>query len=108
MRAQSDSPVKLPLNRVAAFCRKWGIVELAVFGSILRDDFGPDSDIDFLARFSPSARPGLFALVDMQDELAAIVERRVDLLDRAGVERCENFLRRRQILDSAEVIDHDG
>jgi uncharacterized protein len=66
---------------VADFCRKHHIVKLAIFGSALRDDFTPDSDIDVLVEFDPEYIPG-FAFVDMQDELSEIVQRRVDLSTR--------------------------
>ena len=70
--------VKIPQDRLAAFCRANGIRKLAIFGSILRDDFRPDSDVDVLVEFLPSIRVGL-AFIRMQDELSAILGRKVDL-----------------------------
>lgn len=96
--------VDIPARQIEAFCRKWGIHELAVFGSVLRDDFGPHSDIDVLAAFDPSASLSLIDLVDAELELAEIFGRRVDLLQRSGVERNENWIRRRRILSSAQTI----
>ncbi|MHB9038400.1 MAG: nucleotidyltransferase family protein [Armatimonadota bacterium] len=86
------------------FCKRWGIAELALFGSVLRDDFGPNSDVDVLVTFSPGARPTLFDMVHMQDELAGILGREVDLVSRRGVESSANYLRRKAILESAEVV----
>ena len=101
--------LRLPIDseKLRDFCRKWLITELAVFGSVLRDDFRPDSDVDFLANFSPDARWNLLDQVKMQNELAEIVGRRVDLLTRAAVEKSRNPIRRRAILESAEVIHVD-
>ena len=72
--------VRLPLdfNKIAAFCRRRRIRRLGLFGSVLRDDFGQDSDVDVLVEFEPGARTGL-AFFDMQDELSEIIGRRVDL-----------------------------
>jgi predicted nucleotidyltransferase len=96
--------IKLPKDKIADFCHRWQIVELALFGSVLRDDFRPDSDVDVLVTFAPDARWGLFDLVHMQDELKAIFEREVDLVSRRGIEASRNYIRRKAILDSTEVI----
>lgn len=96
--------IHFPQEAIEAFCRRWRITELAVFGSALRDDFRPDSDIDLLVQFSPDARWTLLDFVRMQDELSAILGRRVDLVSRKGIERSKNARRRKSILDSAEVI----
>ena len=77
---------------------------MALFGSILRDDFRPDSDVDILVTFSPDARVSLFDLVRMEDELTEIVGRKVDLLVKDAVLRSHNYIRRKAILGSAEVI----
>ena len=94
------------LNResVAAFCLKWGVSELALFGSVLRDDFRPESDVDVLVRFQEQARPTLFDMVRMQNELEGIFGRKVDLVSRRGLEKSRNHIRRNAILQSAEVI----
>jgi hypothetical protein len=97
--------LKLPQDKIAEFCRKWNVSEFALFGSVLRDDFRPDSDVDVLLTFvSPELTPSLFEHVDMQDELQSIFGRRVDLLSRKGVERSENRFRKKAILDSARVV----
>ena len=96
--------VELPEAKIAAFCQKWRISRLEVFGSVLRNDFGPESDIDVLATFEPGALPSLFGLVEAELELQEIFSRPVDLLERSGVERNENWIRRRRILESARTI----
>jgi predicted nucleotidyltransferase len=94
----------VPEDAVAAFCGRWKITELAVFGSALREDFRPDSDVDVLVTFSADARWGLFDMVRMKDDLAGILGREVDLVTRRGVEQGRNPLRRQAILSSAEPI----
>ena len=97
-------PVDLPSEELVDFCRRWRIIKLEVFGSVLRDDFGPDSDIDFLVPFDPEARWSLFDLVDAQDELAELIGRPVDLVERGPIEQSRNWMRRRIILGSARTI----
>ena len=94
--------LKIDKDRLAEFCRRWKITELALFGSVLRDDFGPDSDVDFLVSWSPDARWSLFDHVEMEEELAEIVGRKVDLVSRRAIERSKNPIRREEILSSAE------
>ncbi len=96
--------ISLDMERIARFCRKWEIVELALFGSALRDDFGPESDVDVLVSFSQDSKVSLFDLVDMEEELTALVGRKVDLVCREGIERSANFIRRKAILGTAEVL----
>ena len=91
-------------DELAAFCKRWRIAELALFGSVLRDDFGPESDVDVLVTFHPKAKHGLMGLVDMEEELRQLLGRKVDLVDRGAVERSRNYIRRRSILDSAETL----
>ncbi len=96
----------IPIERakVAAFCRKWQITELALFGLILRDDFRPDSDVDVLVSFADEADWSLLDHVVMEEELAGILGRKVDLVTRRAVERSANRIRRQAILGSAEVV----
>ena len=96
--------IGLRSETLAAFCERWQVAELALFGSVLRDDFGPDSDIDVLATFREEARHSLFDLVRMERELGSILERDVDLVERPGVEQSRNYLRRKAILGAAETI----
>ena len=91
-------------NKIAAFCKRRQVAELALFGSALRDDFGPDSDIDLLVRFKPEARHTFLDMTRMEDELSRILGRRVDLVERAAVEASRNYIRRKAILQSAETI----
>jgi hypothetical protein len=95
---------RIPLDKksIAEFCRRWKITEFSLFGSVLRDDFRPDSDIDVLVSFSPDAEWGLFEHAAMQEELAAMFNRKVDLITRRAVEHSRNPLRRRIILESAQ------
>ena len=95
----------IPTSKLSEFCKRWNISELALFGSALREDFRSDSDIDVLVSFVPGAHVTLFDMVRMQDELKAIFGREVDLISKRGLENSRNYLRRRQILDSAQVID---
>jgi predicted nucleotidyltransferase len=80
------------------------VKEFSLFGSALRDDFRPDSDVDVLVRFAEDARWGLFDLVHMEEELSGILGRRVDLVDRRSVEASPNYIRRRHILSSLETV----
>jgi predicted nucleotidyltransferase len=94
----------IPGEAVTAFCQRWNITELALFGSVLRPDFKPGSDIDVLVSFSESARYSLFDLIHMEEELKKIFGRAVDLVDRRAIERSRNYIRRQEILSSAERV----
>ena len=94
----------VPTSRIAEYCRVNGIARLDVFGSALRADFGPESDIDLLVDFEPDRTPGLFDFVRMEQEFADLFGREVDLISRSGIERSRNYIRRAEILGSAETI----
>ena len=96
--------IHLPEERIGAFCRKWKVKELSLFGSVLRDDFRPDSDVDVLVDFLDDARWGLFDLIHMEEELSTILQRKADLVDRRSVEAARNYIRRRHILNSLEPV----
>lgn len=96
--------IEMPKEKIAEFCQKWKIVELSLFGSVLRDDFRPDSDVDVLVTFAPDAQYSLFDLVHVEEELREILGRNVDLVERKAVERSENYIRRKHILGSLEAI----
>ena len=98
-RAQID----IPKDKIADFCRRWKISELALFGSVLRDDFRLDSDIDMLASYAEDADWSLFDHVRMEEELSEILGRKVDLVNRRVVESSTNWIRRKAILESAET-----
>ena len=100
MRIQID----LPKEKIAAFCRRNHIRELALFGSALRSDFRPDSDVDMLVEFEPGQEPGLMELVAMENELSEILGRKADMVERQAVERSENYIRRRYVLQSVEKV----
>jgi len=96
--------LEVPDEAMAEFCHRWKITELALFGSVLRKDFGPESDVDVLVTFAPDARWGLYDLFDMEQELRGVFGRKVDIVERAAVEESENYIRRRNILGSAETV----
>ena len=96
--------ISIPREKLAAFCREHGIKQLAVFGSALRDDFGPESDVDLLIEFEPDRIPGLLGLAGMEIELSELLGRDVDLLTREEVESSRNYIRRKSILESTEVV----
>jgi hypothetical protein len=91
-------------ERVGAFCRQWRITELALFGSAIREDFGPDSDVDVLVTFAEDADFTLLDMVRMQAELQQIFARPVDLVSRKALTRSRNWLRRDAILSSARTV----
>ena len=98
------SHINISQQQINDYCQRWEIDEMAFFGSVLRDDFGPDSDIDILVHFSPEAQHTLFDMVRMRNELQSILGRNIDLVSRDGIETSRNALRRRAILQSAEVV----
>ncbi|NEP14681.1 MAG: nucleotidyltransferase family protein [Symploca sp. SIO2C1] len=91
-------------EQLIKFCQRWQIAELALFGSILRDDFKAESDIDILVSYQPTAKRGLLEKISMKEELSCLLHRKVDLVSKKAIERSQNWIRRRNILDSAEVI----
>ncbi len=94
---------RIPIDskRITDFCLRWKIREMSLFGSVLRDDFRPDSDVDVLVSFEPTAGWDLFDLVEMKDELSRILGRDVDLREEAGL---RNPFRRHSILTTRQVI----
>jgi uncharacterized protein len=96
--------VSWPLEAVDSFCRRWKIKELSVFGSALRSDFRPDSDIDLLVRFEEDPGWGLLDHARMEQELEEILGRRVDLVTRAAIEESPNWVIRKAILTSARCL----
>ena len=94
----------LDMRAIEAFCRRWRIRELAVFGSAVRDELRPDSDIDVLVTFVEGQEPDLFAFSRLAGELGDLLGRDVDVLTRSGVEGSRNPYRRREILSTAETL----
>ena len=91
----------LPRADIAAFCRKWKVARLEVFGSALREDFGAASDVDLLVTFQAGSGWSLLDLARMENELTDLVGRPVDLVDRAGLEHSRNAIRREEIFATA-------
>ena len=96
--------VFVPMDRLAEYCRANGIKRLDVFGSALRADFGPESDIDLLVDFEPNQTLSLLDIVGMEQEFSDLFGRKVDLVERLAVEQSRNYIRRAAILESAETI----
>ena len=100
--------IELPIEKIAEFCHKWQVTEFAFFGSVLRDDFRPDSDIDVMVQFHINAHPTFRTLDQMEAELKTIFHREIDLITRKGIETSRNYLRRHEILSTAQVIYATG
>lgn len=96
--------IDLPMEKIKEFCRRWNIVEFALFGSVLRDDFRPNSDIDVLVTFGPDAKQSLSVFLQMQEQIEEIFGRKVDLIDREDIQRSPNYIRRKAILSSARTV----
>lgn len=93
--------IELPEQRIAEFCRKWLVTEFALFGSVLRDDFSADSDVDVVVRLADDAPWSSFDWVEMTDELKSLFGRDVDLVEVTGL---RNPIRRQEIMSTREVI----
>ncbi len=93
--------INIPMDKIRDFCRRWKIVEFALIGSVLRDDFRPDSDIDILLSFEENAGWSLYDVVDMKDELKTLFGREVDLVEKEAI---RNPYRRRTMLTDKEVL----
>jgi predicted nucleotidyltransferase len=96
--------IPMPMEQIVEFCRRWKLTEFSLFGSVLRDDFGPDSDVDVLIDYPTDLPYSLKHWFQMQDELEALFGRKVDLIGRRGIERSRNPHRRRAILESVRVV----
>lgn len=91
----------VPMEQIAEFCRKWKIRQFSLFGSVLREDFRPDSDVDVLVSFQPDSTWDLLDTVDMRDELMALFGREVDFVEEGGL---RNPFRRVGILFTRQVV----
>jgi predicted nucleotidyltransferase len=96
-----QAKINIPLKQIEGFCRRWKIKEFALFGSVLREDFRPDSDVDVLVTFEPDGGITFDNRVEMLDELAEIFGREVDLVEKNAV---RNPFRRHEILTTREVV----
>jgi hypothetical protein len=94
----------LPQQAIAKFCQRWQIKEFYVFGSVLRSDFRPDSDIDIMVSFEADAPWGLLEFVRMKHELETLLERDVDLVTKKSIEQSHNWIRRQEIFGTAQVF----
>lgn len=91
-------------DKIAEFCHRWKIQELALFGSVLREDFEASSDVDVLVTFTDDAEWGLLDHVQMENELEDLFEREVDLISKRAVEQSQNWIRRQEILGTAQIL----
>ena len=98
---QKKKKFRIPRKKIAEFCRRWSINEFALFGSVLRADFRPDSDVDVLVSIDPKAHIGLFEIAEMGIELEKMFKRPVDLVEKEGL---RNPYRRKEILNTAQVV----
>jgi predicted nucleotidyltransferase len=98
------SRLEISDEQLIAFCEKWQIEKLEVFGSALRNDFGPHSDIDVLVTFAADAHWTLFDVVHAEDDFKQLIGRKVDLIERSAIEESPNWIRRKHILGTARVI----
>lgn len=96
--------IPLPHSEIKNFCDRWQITELALFGSVLRDDFHPGSDIDILVSFTSTSNWGLLDHAQMQQELETLLGRTVDLISKRAIERSSNWIRRQEILSTAQIV----
>jgi len=100
-------PIPWPAEEINDFCKKWLVLELSLFGSILRNDFHADSDVDLLITYKPDSKWSLFDCVEMQIELTEILGRKVDLISERAIQKSHNYIRRNNILSTAEVVYSD-
>lgn len=103
-RPQLGARIDIPKDEIAAFCRRNRILRMAFFGSVLRDDFSPESDVDLLVEFEPDARIGYIGLAGLEIELGEVLGRRADLHTLDGVQSSRNWLLRDEILGSTEAV----
>ena len=94
----------MPLETLAAFARRWRLAEFSLFGSVLREDFTPASDVDVLISLPTGVSLTFTDYFKMKDELEGIIGREVDLIDRSAITQSHNWLRRKYIFDSAQVV----
>jgi len=99
-----NAHIEIPPEGIADFCRRWQVVEFALFGSVLREGFRPDSDIDVLVAFDAEIHWGFTQLAQMRQELERLWDRNVDLVEKHLVEQSENYIRRKHILEHARPV----
>jgi len=99
-----NAHIEIPPEGIADFCRRWQVVEFALFGSVLREVFRPDSDIDVLVAFDAEIHWGFTQLAQMRQEPERLWDRNVDLVEKHLVEQSENYIRRKHILEHARPV----
>lgn len=99
-----NGSIDVPDRVIEDFCRRWKITQIEAFGSALRDDFRPDSDIDLLVTFEKDAHISVFDIARMQLQMERIIGRPVDVVERAAIEQSHNPFRRHSILTTAKVV----
>jgi uncharacterized protein len=108
LNPQLQQRLGLSAPEILAFCQRWHLSELSLFGSVLDDRFHPDSDIDILIRFAADSRQGLLTLAKIKHDLEARTGRVIDIAVKESVENSENWFRRNEILKTAQVIYEQG
>jgi predicted nucleotidyltransferase len=108
MVAMRKTDIPIPKEQIAEFCRRWKVAEFSLFGSVLREDFHPGSDVDVLVTFKPGARVSLFDLVDMKSELETLFGRAVDLVEKQAMLESPNYIRRKSILANTRLVYAQG
>lgn len=93
--------INIPMEQIEAFCRKYGVAELSLFGSVLRDDFSAESDVDVMLKFMPGHGFSFENTPDIQDDLKAIFGRRIDVIEKGKI---RNPIRRQKIMGSYQVL----
>ncbi|MFC1676685.1 nucleotidyltransferase family protein [Planctomycetota bacterium] len=91
-------------DKIVEFCQRNHICSFAFFGSVLRDEFSPDSDIDVLVEFEEVYNPSLMELASIENELSEVFGRKADMVERRSVEQSKNYIRRRHVLESLEAV----
>ena len=104
LNPQLQQRLGLSMLEIATFCQRWHITELSLFGSVLSNQFHADSDIDILIRLAPNTRQGLLTLARIKHDLEAKTGRVVDIALKEAIENSENWIRRKEILETAQVI----
>ena len=99
-----DRHLKIEPSRLTEVCQQWKITELALFGSVLRDDFNSQSDVDILVSFANKTKITFFDLVTIEEQLSKLFARPVDLVTKRAVEQSHNWIRKKNILDNSLVI----
>lgn len=105
---QIQQRLGLSIEQIVEFCQSWYITELSLFGSILSNQFGANSDIDILIRLAPNTRQGLLTLAKIKHDLEARTGRVVDIVVKESIENSENWIRRPEILKTAQIIYEQG